>query len=161
MNRLRLLLIAGGVLVLSVALALVWPGGASPVTVQFLGYANNTKGALEGQFSIGNSGPREYIIGVLPSEVREGKRWKAGGLHRYLLLTSVVPQKKTMVSWPAPTNGLIWRLPVSYWNPQSDGIRFKFGQFLNRLHLTKGDFYFCPTVTSPPVAPYSNSRSTE
>jgi hypothetical protein len=152
-KRKKWLFVSAILLLIFLAFVLWHFKGESSVSVRFLGYTNDTKGVLLGSFCVENKGSHEMNVGVLPPEVQDATGWKATGVHSYHVLTTVEAQGTWVVDLPAPTNQVAWRLPVSYWSPQSDSARFRFGQFLKKHHLAEGDQYFCPTVVSLPVAP--------
>jgi len=148
------MILGGLVLTFSLCLLLIRFGAWTPaVSVQFLGYTVDAKGKLQGLFLVKNKGSNDVILGVLPFQVQEGADWKASDRHVYRFLSTIPAGNDMAFLWPAPTNQVTWRLPVSYWSPISDTARFQFGRLLNRLHLADGDHYFCPTIVSPPVSP--------
>jgi hypothetical protein len=153
-KRKKLLFVSGIILLpIFLAFVLLHFTEESSVSVRFLGYTNDAKGLLLGSFCVENKCSNAMNVGVLPPEVQDATGWKATGVHGYHVLTTVEAQGTWVVDLPAPTNQEAWRLPVSYWSPQSDSARFRFGQFLKNHHVAEGDQYFCPTVVSPPVPP--------
>jgi hypothetical protein len=154
MKRCILVIVSGFVLLAMcfVAVLALW-GGRGSITVGFVGYTNNAAGLLQGQFLVENKAPHAVGLAVFPPQFLVGRTWKPSGRHAYQLITSVPPRGSTVILWPAPSNAVSWRLPLSYFSPESFNLRSRAGRLLNELRLADGDRWFCPTVVSAAVPP--------
>src|SRR5260221_5242099 len=161
MKRRILLIVSGGAL-LTLCFVVVFAlcAGRESITVGFISYTNEVVGLLHGKFLVENKAPRAVGLAVFPPQIMVGRSWKPSGRHKYQLVTSVPARGSTVILWPALTSAVTWRLPVSYFSPETFNLRSRAGRLFNKLHLADGDCWFCPTLVSPAVPPRPLNQAT-